>query len=317
MLRLEAHVLTGKLPAFPPRRAQIFVERVHVLVGVGEHEARRLRVARRVLSPPLHQRRSRLVLLLGPHNRAVLRKGGHGLDKIPLGQIARRLPLPIDFLPRHLGDFGRAVPLLQLRKQPAAFDRRQLTIVARENELGPAAPRLDQKLARYARIQHRRLVDDDDGALVPNRPAVLEAEQFGMHGRGARKTVGLQILGDAVGRREADDAAPLLVMRVANGGKRKALAGAGAPLDDFEPALGRRVVERRHADPRAEIFPPAREPWPTPARTYDGARRRAPALPANASRSSARTVRVVKRPLASPVSRSCRGSVSSCPSTFA
>ena len=188
---------------------------------------------------------ARAVLLLGPDNRAVLREGGHGLGKIPLGQIARRLPLPVDSLPRHLGDFGRAVPLLQLRKQPAAFDRRQLTIVARENELGPAAPRLDQKLARYARIQHRRLVDDDDGALVPNRPAVLEPEQFGMHGRSARKPVGLQILRDAVGRREADDAPPLLLMRVANGGERKALAGAGAPLDDFEPALGRRVVERR------------------------------------------------------------------------
>ena len=66
-----------------------------------------------------------------------------------------------------------------------------------------------------------------------------------MHGRSARKPVGLQILGDAVGRREADDAAPLLLMRVANGGERKALAGAGAALDDFEPALARRVVERR------------------------------------------------------------------------
>ena len=180
-----------------------------------------------------------------PHNRAVLRKGGHGLDKIPLGQVARRLALPIDFLPRHLGDFGGAVPLLQLRKQPAAFDRRQLTIVAGKNELGPAAPRLDQKLARDARVEHRRLVDDDDGALVPIRPAVLEPEQFGMHGRRARKPVGLQILGDAVGRREADDAAPLLLMRVADSGERKALAGAGAALDDFQPALARRVVERR------------------------------------------------------------------------
>jgi hypothetical protein len=122
VLRLEARVGTGQLTAFPPRRAQIFVERVHVLVRVGEHEARRLWVARRVLSPPLHQRRSRMVLLLGPHNRAVLRKGGHGLDKIALRQIARRPPLPVDSLPRHLGDLTRAVPLLQLRKQPAAFD---------------------------------------------------------------------------------------------------------------------------------------------------------------------------------------------------
>jgi len=50
-----------------------------------------------------------------------------------------------------------------------------------------------------------------------------------MNGGGARKTVGLQILGDAVGRREADDASPLLLVRVADGGERKALAGAGAP----------------------------------------------------------------------------------------
>jgi len=59
-----------------------------------------------------------MVLLLGPHNRAVLRKADT-LDKIALRQIARRPPLPIDSLPRHLGDFGRAVPLLQFRKQPA------------------------------------------------------------------------------------------------------------------------------------------------------------------------------------------------------
>jgi hypothetical protein len=66
-----------------------------------------------------------------------------------------------------------------------------------------------------------------------------------MHGRGAPKPVGLQILGDAVRRREADDASPLLLIRVADSGERKALAGAGAALDDFDPALARRVVERR------------------------------------------------------------------------
>ena len=137
------------------------------------------------------------------------------------------------------------MPLLQLRKQPAALDRRQLTIIARENELGPAAPRLDQKLACYARVEHRRLVDDDDRALVPNRAAVLEAEQFGMHGRSAGKAVRLQIFRDAVCRREAHDAAPLLLVRVADGGERKALAGAGAALDDLQPARARGVVERR------------------------------------------------------------------------
>jgi len=99
-------------------------------------------------------------------DRAVLRKSGNGLGKIPLGQIARRLALPIDFLPGHLGDFSGAVPLLQFRKQPATFDRRQLPIVAGQNELGAAAPRLDQKLARHPRIEHRRLVDNDDAVLV-------------------------------------------------------------------------------------------------------------------------------------------------------
>jgi len=66
-----------------------------------------------------------------------------------------------------------------------------------------------------------------------------------MHRRGAGKAVRLQIFRDAVCRREADDAAPLRLMRVADSGERKALAGAGAALDDFEPALGDGVLERR------------------------------------------------------------------------
>src|ERR1019366_7157845 len=48
-----------------------------------------------------------------------------------------------------------------------------------------------------------------------------------------------------VGARPMTRRAPLLVMRVANGGKRKTLAGARPPLDDFESALGRGVLERR------------------------------------------------------------------------
>ncbi len=65
-------------------------------------------------------------------------EGAHGLGKPPLGQVARRLPLPVHPLPRDLGDLGRAVPLPQLGKQPAALDAGQLPVVARQHQLGPA-----------------------------------------------------------------------------------------------------------------------------------------------------------------------------------
>lgn len=80
------------------------------------------------------------------------------LGKAPLGQVACRLALPVRALPRHLADFGRAVPLPHLGEQPAALDTGKLPVVAGENHLRAGRPRLRQQFAGDARVQHRRLV---------------------------------------------------------------------------------------------------------------------------------------------------------------
>ena len=85
---------------------------------------------------------ARVLLVLRPGDRPSPVERRHGLGEPALGQVARRLPLPVDALAGDLGDFRRAVPLAQFGEQPAALDAGELPVVAGEDHLGarPAAP---------------------------------------------------------------------------------------------------------------------------------------------------------------------------------
>ena len=167
VLRLEPHVRTGQRTLRAPHLAQLGIERVHVAVGVGEHEPLGVGRGRGVARPGRDQGLARIHLVVGPGDRPGPVERGHGLGEPSLRQVVRRLPLPIDALPRHRGDLRRAVPLRQLGEQPAALDAGELAVIAGEDQLGAGLARFRQQFAGDARVQHRRLVDDDDGAAGP------------------------------------------------------------------------------------------------------------------------------------------------------
>ena len=129
----------------------------------------------------VHQGRARLRLVLGPGDRPGLVERRHRRGKPPLGQVARRLALPVRPLAGDLGDFRGAVPLPQFGEQPAALDAGELPIVAGQDQLCPRLPGFGQQLAGHPGVEHRRLVHDDHGVPVPLRPPVLQREQRRVH----------------------------------------------------------------------------------------------------------------------------------------
>ncbi len=74
VLRGEAGV-RAKLPARATNSTQIAVERVDILVGVGEHEPRGVGTGGRVLRPLLGELRSRVLLASRPNHRVIAREG--------------------------------------------------------------------------------------------------------------------------------------------------------------------------------------------------------------------------------------------------
>ena len=150
-----------------------------------------------------------------------------------LGQVARRLPLPVHLLPRHLGDLGRPVRFAQFGKQPASLDAGELAVVAGEDDLGAGRFRLSQQLAGHPAVQHGRLVHHHDRAPVPARAAVLEREQGGVDGASIAEPVRLQVLRHGVGRGQSHDAVARRLVRLAYRRQCVALARAGPALDQL------------------------------------------------------------------------------------
>ncbi len=75
------------------------------------------------------------------------------------------------------------------------------------------------------------------------RPSVLQPEQLGVRRAGIGEAVRLQVLRHGIGWRQADDMPTRPLVRVADRLQGVALAGAGAALDDLQPAAGNRMVE--------------------------------------------------------------------------
>ena len=91
VLRLEPHIPAAQLAAVAPHLAQLGIQRVHVAVGVGEHEARGVGLGRGVALPGGDQGGARVHVVVGPGDRAGLVERRHGLAEPALGQVARRL----------------------------------------------------------------------------------------------------------------------------------------------------------------------------------------------------------------------------------
>ena len=121
----------------------------------------------------------------------------------------------------------------------------ELAVVAGEDQLGAGLARFRQQLAGDARIQHRRLVHDDDGAPVPRRAPALQREQRRVHRAGLGEAVLGEVLRHRVGRRQADHPPPVARVRVADRREGKTLAGAGAALDQRQAGPGHGMIECR------------------------------------------------------------------------
>ena len=72
-------VVGAKLAALAPNRAQILVQRIDILVRIGEHKSRGAGIGGRVLLPLLDQLRSRVVLAVRPDHRLIAREGAQRL----------------------------------------------------------------------------------------------------------------------------------------------------------------------------------------------------------------------------------------------
>ena len=92
-------------------------------------------------------------------------------------------------------------------------------------------------------VEHRRLVDDDDGFLRPARAAVVEREELAMDRAGMAEAVGAHILRDGIGRRQPDHAVAGAFIGLADRRDRVALAGAGLAVDEGEALGAGRVAE--------------------------------------------------------------------------
>ena len=185
-----------------------------------------------------------LLLLRRPDHRLVSGEGTQCFLEPSVGQIPRRFPLPVDLLPRDLGDLRRAVFLLQFRKQPAALDRTELPVVAGQHHLGPRQPRFSQHLARHLGIHHRRLVDHHQGAPVPLRTTVFQPEQFRVYRRASGKSLLLHGLRHRVGRGQTDHAIARQLMPLPDRAKRKTLSRPGPAFNDLQAARTGRMVKR-------------------------------------------------------------------------
>src|SRR4051812_49292766 len=237
VLRLEA-VVALELTSLFSRHPELGIEAVDILVRVGEHETRFLRLLRRVVAPSSDKHFARFVLFGRPGDRLLASKRAQGVLEAPLCKIACRLPLPIDLLACNLSDRDGSVPLSQLGKEAAALDRGKLAVVAGKNHFRLGAFRLSEKLAHDAAVEHGRLVHDHDGATAPGGQPVLDPEQLGMDRAGAREAaLAAQILRDRVRRGEPNHLMPAPLMRLADSGEREALSRAGAALDNLETAL--------------------------------------------------------------------------------
>ena len=144
MLGLERDLRPRQFAAVSADLAQFSVQGVDVAVGVGEHKPLCRRLGRGVALPGRYERRTSLVLVLGPGDRPSRVIGRYGIGKPSFGQVLRGSALPIDALPGDFGDFGRAMAGLQLGEQPAALDRGELAVVAGEDQLGAGGSRGSQ-----------------------------------------------------------------------------------------------------------------------------------------------------------------------------
>ena len=171
--------------------------------------------------------------------------GRHRAVEPAFGQVARRLALPVHALAGHLGDFRGTVLSAQLGEQSAAFDAGELPVVAGQNHFDPGAPCFRQQFAGHLTVQHGRLVHDQNRSPVQCHAPVLDLEEHGVNRARLAESVRLQVLGNGIRRSQSDNAQPGHLMRLAHRGKGKTLAGAGAALDQLQPAGGNRVLERR------------------------------------------------------------------------
>ena len=104
-VRRVEHVILAELAAFLAHVAQGGIELVHIVIGVGEHEAGFVGRGGAVLRPLLDQRGAGLALRARPVDRALLLVDAERVVKIALGHHLGGAPLVDLVLPLHFGEF--------------------------------------------------------------------------------------------------------------------------------------------------------------------------------------------------------------------
>ena len=206
--------------------AGILVERVNLGIGEGEHEAALVGRFREVGGVGLRHIAQGVVLLRRPVNPARLVEGFERLRKLALVHLAegRFLLGLLDAL--HVAKDRRAVRLPQRLEHAAALDAGKLRVVAGENKFRAGIAGGGGKLRKIVGRNHRRLVDDEDGVVVPLAAPVFEGHEFGGNRVGAREAVAAHLLHDIVCPRKPDDFAALGLIGRAHGVQGIALAGS-------------------------------------------------------------------------------------------
>ena len=258
----------GQLAAVAPHLAQLGVQRVHVAVGVGEHEPRGVGLGRGVALPGRDQGRARVRLVVGPGDRAGLVERRHGLAEPALGQVARRLRAAsptrwrvisvISAAPCRWRSSVNSPPRSMLASWRSSPARITFAPARRASASSSPVTRLSSIAASSTITTVRR---------SQLRPPVLQPEQLGVHRAGLGEPVRLQVLRHGVGRCQADHPPARPLVRVADRREGIALPGPGAALDDLQPAGGDRMIERATlirpqacATPRPRRSPPPAAP---------------------------------------------------------
>ena len=182
------------------------------------------------------KRGARLVLGARPLDRALRVVDAERVVKIALGHQLGGAAVVVLALPAHLRQFRRAVAVFQDAEHAAAIDARKLPVVADQNQLGARLLRMAGELRHELGVDHRGFVDDDDGARVPRGAAIFEGEELAVDGRGAAEAVAAHVLGDGVGRGEADDPVTLGLVGVADGAIVKLLPVPACPSINARPS---------------------------------------------------------------------------------
>jgi hypothetical protein len=236
-------MIFGQRAALPVNLTRKPIERIHLLIRIGEDEPLRVGLSRYVAGVAPLQGFRGLIRRLRPVDRALVLEDVQRRAKFPvMHQIESALLVGV-LHTLHRVKLGRLVNGAQRLEHATTLDAGKLAVVAGNDHLGARQLGFAEHPGQVLGRQHRGLVHDQNVPAGPHLRTGLKPLHFRSDRARMRKAVLPHVLDDAVGPRHADDPVSVRLVGLADGAERPALAGAGLPRDDREPRRPRGMAQ--------------------------------------------------------------------------